>query len=80
MKRIYDDEKDHFLDAARQVNDQIDSEEDAQVVIDAIIAISRQRVHMRSEMFSHPIPPAQLEEFINAIADDIDSGKNIETV
>lgn len=80
MKRIYDDEKDHFLEAARQVNDQIKSEQDAQVVIDAIIAISRQRVQMRSEMFSHPIAPAELDGFIDRINDDIAAGKAIETV
>lgn len=80
MKRIYDDEKDHFLDAARQVNGLIHGEEDARVVIDAIVAISLQRVHMRSEMFSHPIRQDDLQAFIHRIVSDVAAGKAIETV
>lgn len=80
MQVIYDDEKDHFYDAARDANKLIASEADARRMVEGIIAVSRQRVAMRSEMFGQPVPQAELDQFIGKIERELAAGVKYETI
>jgi hypothetical protein len=64
MQTIYDDERDHFEEAAKEAEALIRSPEDAQRMKEAIVAVSRQRVAMRNEMFRHPMSEAEIDAFL----------------
>lgn len=67
MHAIYDDEKDHFNEGAKEVAELIKSEDDLERMKAAIIAISRQRVAMRQEMFKYPITNEAVDAFIEKL-------------
>jgi len=66
MKVIYDDEKSHYNEMAREAAQLIANEHDLSRMKDAVRAIGWQRVKMRNEMFRYPMTEAQLEAFVAA--------------
>lgn len=78
MGVIYADERDHFREGARECAALIGSPADLARMQAGIVAVSRQRVAMRSEMFGHPVPPAELEAFIAGVADAVAKGEFVE--
>jgi hypothetical protein len=64
MKLIHVDEKDHYQEAAREAARLVRSRADLARMKKALAEVSRQRVEMRYEMFSAPIPRAELERLI----------------
>ncbi len=67
MQVIYDDEKDHFNEGAEESAELIRSEADLERMKAAIVAVSRQRVAMRQEMFKYPMTDAEVEAFIERV-------------
>ena len=55
MEVIYQDEKNHYKEAAGEAAQAVDSPQDLQRMKKAIREISRQRVYMRNEMFREPL-------------------------
>lgn len=66
MKLIYQDEKDHFKEAAKQAARLIKSNKDLQRMKKAIREISLQRVYMRHEMFRKPLTDEELRNYLMA--------------
>jgi hypothetical protein len=73
MQIIYDDEKDHFREGARESAELIKTREDAERMKAGIRDVSRQRVSMRLEMFRSPMSEAEADAFIAAQAATIAS-------
>ena len=71
MQIIYDDEKDHFREGARESAELIKTREDAERMKTGIRDVSRQRVSMRLEMFRSPMSEAEADAFIAAQATTI---------
>ena len=55
MEVNYQDEKHHYKEAAREAAQAVKNRQDLQRMKKAIREISRQRVHMRNEMFREPL-------------------------
>ncbi len=70
MKTIFDDEQDHYHEQAREAAGLIRSDADLERIIEAVRAISRQRVAMRNEMFREVMTDAEIEAFIAARQQD----------
>lgn len=66
MQTIYDDEEDHYQVQAREAVQHIGSDADLRTMVDAIVAISAQRVRMRAEMFRDAMTEAEIDAFIEA--------------
>ncbi len=66
MRVIYDDERDHYKEMAKEAVSLIKSDDDLRRMTDAIRAISRQRMMMRHEMFRGAMTEAELETFVEA--------------
>ena len=66
MQVIYDDERDHYKEMAKEAVSLIKSDDDLRRMTDAIRAISRQRMMMRHEMFPGAMTDAELEAFVDA--------------
>ena len=66
MQVIYDDERDHYKEMAKEAVSLIKSEEDLRRMTDAIRAISHQRMMMRHEMFPGAMTEADLDAFVVA--------------
>ena len=66
MQVIYDDERDHYKEMAKEAVSLIKSDDDLRRMTDAIRAISRQRMMMRHEMFPGAMTAAELEAFVDA--------------
>jgi hypothetical protein len=64
MKIIHRDEENHYLNAARKAVEVINSEDDFQRMKRALVEVSIQRVRMRNEMFSAPMPAGELAYLI----------------
>jgi hypothetical protein len=64
MEVIYDDERDHYKEMAKEALSLIGSGDDLMRMTDAIAAISRQRMIMRHEMFPGAMTVAELEAFV----------------
>jgi hypothetical protein len=74
MKVIYDDERDHFREAALQASAVIHSEADLERIVDAIVDVSRHRVEMRREMFRNAMTEHEVEGFIARVKMDVAGG------
>jgi hypothetical protein len=74
MKTIYDDEKDHFREGAREAAELLATREDVERMKAAIADVSRQRVAMRLEMFKNPMSPQETEAFIARVRADVEAG------
>jgi hypothetical protein len=55
MEVIYQDEKNHYKEAAREAAQAVKRRQDLARMKKAIREISRQRVYMRNEMFREPL-------------------------
>jgi hypothetical protein len=66
MQIIYEDEKDHYLEQAKEAVGLIKGDIDLERMKAAIRAISRQRVRMRQEMFRGAMTDAEIESFLAA--------------
>ena len=75
MGAIYEDEKNHFHEAAAEATVLIHSAEDLQRMKRAVEQISRQRVAMRREMFREPLAEAEVEAFIQEMKAKVAAGK-----
>jgi hypothetical protein len=65
MRVIYDDERDHYKEMAKEAVSLIKSDDDHRRMTDAIRAISHQRMMMRHEMFPGAMTAAELESFVD---------------
>ncbi len=72
MKIIYDDEKDHFREGARESAELISTRADADRMKATIRDVSRQRVAMRLEMFQNPMTQSEADAFIARLQGEID--------
>ena len=68
MQVIYDDEKDHYDEMAREAAGLIKKRADLTRMQESVQAVSMQRVAMRNEMFGHPMTDLQIAQFIAATA------------
>lgn len=64
MRIIYDDEKDHYVEMAKEAVALIETDGDLRRMKDAIRAVSAQRVDMRAEMFRDAMTKSEIEAFI----------------
>jgi hypothetical protein len=78
MDVIYRDEKDHFLEAAREAEELVRSDQDLEEMKEAIREVSLQRVAMRMDMFRNPLPQAELDELIAGWADEFRDAEDID--
>jgi hypothetical protein len=61
MEVIYQDEKHHYKEAAREAAQAVKNRQDLQRMKKAIREISHQRVYMRNEMFRQPLTGQEVE-------------------
>jgi len=66
MRTIYDDEKDHFMEQAKEAASLVGTDADLSRMLQAVVDVSRQRVAMRNEMFRDVMSEAEIEDFIAA--------------
>lgn len=66
FKVIADDEDGHVEHAAKDLEGVIRSQEDFEAAKRALLEVSMQRLHMRNEMFSHPMSRAQLDAYLKS--------------
>jgi hypothetical protein len=74
MNVIYEDEKNHFREAAAEAAGLIHSPEDLERMGRALEEISRQRVAMRREMFKEAVTEGEIEAFIQRIKSKVMTG------
>jgi hypothetical protein len=74
MRTIYDDERDHFREAAKEAQAVLAAPGDFERMRGAIVDVSRQRVAMRREMFRNAMSPAEVDAFIAHIEAEIAAG------
>lgn len=65
MDVIYQDEKNHFKDAAKAAAKTIKTEQELVRMKDAIREVSLQRVFMRNEMFKQPLTHKEIEKCLS---------------
>ena len=75
MQVIYDDERDHFREAALGASAVLRSDADLERIVAAIVDVSRHRVEMRREMFRNAMTAAEVEAFIDGVKRDIAAGR-----
>jgi len=75
MKIIYDDEKDHFREGARESAELVSTREEAERMKATIREVSRQRVAMRLEMFKNPMSLGEIDAFTLKIEREIEAGR-----
>jgi len=78
MGVIYEDEKNHFREAAEEAARLIHSPEELQRMKRAVEEISRQRVAMRREMFREPMTEAEVEAFVREMKAKVEAGEFVE--
>jgi hypothetical protein len=61
MEVIYQDEKNHYKEAAREAAQAVTNRQDLQRMKKAIREISHQRVYMRNEMFREPLTSEEIK-------------------
>jgi hypothetical protein len=74
MKIIYDDERDHFREAAEQASAVLKTEGDLARIVAGIVEVSAARVEMRREMFRNAMTPAEIDAFIADLKAQIAAG------
>src|SRR5687767_1568215 len=60
MEVVYQDEKNHYKEAAREAAGEVHSKQDLTRMKDAVREVSLQRVYMRNEMFKEPLTPDEI--------------------
>jgi len=61
MEVVYRDEKNHYKDAAREAARTVRTKQDLARMKKAVQEVSRQRIHMRNEMFKEPLTNAEIK-------------------
>ena len=61
MAVVYQDEKNHYKDAAREAARAVRNKRDLARMKKAVHEVSRQRVYMRNEMFKEPLTTSEIE-------------------
>jgi hypothetical protein len=61
MEVVYQDEKNHYKDAAREAASAVRNKKDLARMKKAVHEVSRQRVYMRNEMFKEPLTTSEIE-------------------
>lgn len=74
MQVIYDDERNHFREAAKEAAGVLTSRADVDEIKRAIVDVSRQRVEMRREMFRNAMSAQEIDAFVGAVESAIDAG------
>ena len=64
MDVVYQDEKSHYRDAAREAASAVANKRELKVMKRAIERVSLQRVHMRNEMFQFPLSAEAVERCV----------------
>jgi hypothetical protein len=64
MEVVYQDEKNHYKEAAREATSTVRSQKDLARMKQAIREVSRQRVYMRNEMFREPLTDGEIEKYL----------------
>jgi hypothetical protein len=75
MQVIYDDERNHFREAAKEAAGVLTSHSAVDEIKRAIVDVSRQRVEMRREMFRNVMSVQEVNAFIASIESAIADGK-----
>jgi hypothetical protein len=65
MEVIYQDEKNHYKEAASQAARVVQSKQDLVRMKEAVRAVSLQRVYMRNEMFKEPLTSEELQSALH---------------
>ena len=65
MEVIYQDEKNHYKEAANQAARVVQSKQDLVRMKEAVSAVSLQRVYMRNEMFKEPLTSEELQNCLH---------------
>jgi hypothetical protein len=65
MEVIYQDEKNHYKEAASQATRAVQSKQDLVRMKEAVRAVSLQRVYMRNEMFKEPLTSEELQSCLH---------------
>ena len=65
MEVIYQDEKNHYKEAASQAARVVQSKQDLVRMKEAVRAVSLQRVYMRNEMFKEPLTSEELQSCLH---------------
>jgi hypothetical protein len=66
MEVIYQDEKNHYKEAASEAERVVQSKQDLARMKEAVREVSIQRVYMRNEMFKEPLTNEQLENCLQS--------------
>jgi hypothetical protein len=74
MQIIYDDERNHFREAAKEAASVLKSQDDVEEIKRAIADVSRQRVEMRREMFRNAMSPQEIGAYIASVEAAIADG------
>jgi hypothetical protein len=61
MEVVYQDEKSHYKEAAREAARAVRNKQDLARMKNAVHAVSRQRVYMRNEMFKEPLTSDEIK-------------------
>jgi hypothetical protein len=61
MEIVYQDEKNHYKEAAREAARAVRNKQDLARMKKAVHAVSRQRVYMRNEMFQEPLTSDEIQ-------------------
>jgi hypothetical protein len=75
MGVIYDDERDHFREAALQASAVIANDADLARIVGGIVEVSAARVEMRREMFRNAMTPMEIDAFIARLKADVAAGR-----
>ncbi len=75
MRIIYDDERDHCREMAREAVGLVETEAELARMCRAVEAISAQRVRMRAEMFRDAMTEARIAAFVDGVRSEIAAGR-----
>ena len=64
MEVVYQDEKNHYRDAAREAAHAVHNKQELARMKKAVRQVSLQRVYMRNEMFSEPLSSDQIDKYL----------------
>jgi hypothetical protein len=64
MEVVYQDEKNHYKEAAREAGGAVHSKQDLTRMKDAVREVSLQRVYMRNEMFKEPLTRDEIRSYL----------------
>lgn len=78
MDIIYVDEKDHFLEAAKEADELVSTDEDLAEMKQAVKEVCAQRVAMRQDMFKGAIDDGELTKLMSSWQEEFSSAKDLD--